>query len=88
MVGGETGGRSWHVITKREQQTQFKWLAIVVFASRGKNQSKLKAMPFLTSFGLYLLVVNDLLYLLIASKQDEEERWVKPPLAVLDHVQT
>ena len=44
-------------------------------------------MPFLTSFGLYLLVVNDLPYLLIASKQDEEERWVKPPLAVLDHVQ-
>ena len=39
------------------------------------------------SHGLYLLVVNDLLYIFIALKQDEEELLVKPALAILDHKQ-
>ena len=55
--------------------------------SYSTNQLKLKAMPFLAYLWSAATCRWHLLYLLIASKQDNDDRSVKPLLTVLDHAQ-
>jgi Conserved oligomeric complex COG6 len=56
--------------------------------SYSMNQLKLEVMPFLAYLWSVATCRWYLLYFLFASKQDQDDRSVKPPLTILDHAQS